>query len=206
MKLQRTNLQTVGNWVGRLMSFDFSALDEIRAERAATTAAVGVVLTASALAGLGSWLWAVQSTELDGIGTAEVFLKSLLLGSVIQTMVWLLWVYITYQVLVRAYGIHTDFPELTRIMGFAFAPVGLSLLIAVKGLAIPFGVIAFAMAVLFTHIAVQQATNSGPRETTIANLSGFAVFAIIMGAFANIAEVATFGGLAPGIFFFSLDL
>ncbi|MEE9197564.1 MAG: hypothetical protein V3U45_05425 [bacterium] len=83
MKLQGTNLQTVGNWVGRLLSFDFSVLDEIRAEPAATTSAVGVVLTASALAGLGSWLWAVQSTELGGIDTAEVFLKSLLLGSII---------------------------------------------------------------------------------------------------------------------------
>ncbi len=206
MKLQGTNLQTVGSWLGRLLSLDFSVLDEIRAEPAATRAAVGIVLTASALAGLGSWLWAVQSTKLDGVDTAEVFLKSLLLGSIIQTMVWLLWVYLTYQILARAYGVPTNFSELTRIMGFAFAPVGLSLLVAVKGLAIPFGVIAFAMAVLITNIAVQQTTNSGARETTIANLSGFAVFAIVMGAFANIAEVEAFGGLAPGIFFFSLDL
>jgi hypothetical protein len=206
MKLQKTNLHTVGSWVGRLLSLDFSVLDDIRAEPAATTSAVGVVLVASLMAGFGSWLWALQSTELRGIDTAEVFIKSLLLGSIIQTAVWLLWVYLTYQILVRAYGAHTQFPELTRIMGFAFAPVGLSLLIAVKTLAIPFGVIAFAVTVLITNIAVQETTKAGARETTIANLSGFTVFAIVMGVFANIAEVSTLGGLAPGIFFFSLDL
>jgi hypothetical protein len=206
MKSQGTNLHTIGSWVGRLLSLDFSALYDIRVEPAATTSAVGVVLVASLLAGLGSWLWALQSTELRGIDTAEVFVKSLLLGSLIQTAVWLLWVYLTYQVLVRAYGTRTDFPELTRIMGFAFAPVGLSLLIAVKGLAIPFGVIAFAMTILITNIAIQQTTNAGARESTIANLTGFTIFAIVMGVFANIAEVSTLGGLAPGIFFFSLDL
>jgi len=40
----------------------------------------------------------------------------------------------------------------------------------------------------------------------VANLAGFAAFLIVMGGFANIAEVGTFGGLAPGILFFSLDL
>jgi hypothetical protein len=38
----------------------------------------------------------------------------------------------------------------------------------------------------------------------LANLAGFAIFLIFMGAAANIAKAGAFGGLAPGILFFSL--
>ncbi len=206
MRLQNTNLQTVGGWVGRLLRLDFSAFEEIRAEPSATMGALIVVLGASVLAGLGSWLWALQSSDLRGVGGAEVFIKSSILGSIIQTFVWFLWVYLSYQVLVRAYGARTDFAELTRTMGFAFAPVALNLLIAIIGFAVPFGIIAFAMAVLITNVAIQQTSGVEVHEATMANISGFAAFVIVMGVFANIAEVGTFGGLAPGILFFSLDL
>jgi hypothetical protein len=40
----------------------------------------------------------------------------------------------------------------------------------------------------------------------VANVAGFSIFAIVMGGFANIYEIDSIGGLAPGIFFFSLDL
>src|SRR3972149_4970758 len=142
MKLQGTNLQTVGSWLGRLLRLDLSVLDEIRSQPPATTAAVGVVLAASVLAGVGSWLWALFVEA--PVPAGKVFIKSLLLGSIIQTMVWFLWVYLTYQVLVRAYGARTTFAELIRTMGFAFAPVALSVLIAITVFAVPFGVIPFA--------------------------------------------------------------
>ena len=112
MKLQGTNLQTVGSWLGRLLRLDLSVLDEIRSQPSATTAAVGVVLAASVLAGVGSWLWALFVEA--PVPAGKVFIKSLLLGSIIQTMVWFLWVYVTYQVLVRAYGTRTDFAEIGR--------------------------------------------------------------------------------------------
>lgn len=203
MRFQSTNLQTVGGWLGRLLRLDFSVFDEIRSEPTATTGAVIVVLGASILAGVGSWLWAVETRAIPG---GEVFIKSLLLGSIIQTFVWFLWVYLVYQVLVRGYGARTDFAELTRTMGFAFAPVALSVLIAIDVFAVPFGVIAFVMAVLFTNVAIERASDAEVREATMANISGFATFAIVMGVFANILEVSNVGGLAPGIFFFSLDL
>lgn len=206
MRYQSTNWQTIGSWVARALRLDFTTFDEVRAEPSATIGAVLVVLGASVLAGLGSWLWAVQHTNLKGVDSTEVLLKSLLLGSIIQTAVWFLWVYLVYQVLARGYGAALEFPALVRTMGFAFAPVGLSVLIAITKLAVPFGLCAFGMALLSTNAAVQQASDAEPRQVTIANLTGFAAFVIVMGAFANIAQVRTFGGLAPGILFFSLDL
>lgn len=202
MRYQSTNWQAIGGWVARILRVDFSAFDEVRAEPSATVGAVAVVFGSSLLAGFGSWLWAAQTSF---ISDSAVLLRSLLLGSVIQTAVWFLWVYLVYQVLVRGYGARVEFSELTRTMGFAFAPVALSVLIAVTSLAVPFGVIALSMAVLFTNVAIQQATDADAREATLANLTGFGAFAITMGVFANIWEIGGVGGLAPGVLFFSLD-
>ncbi len=202
MRYQSTNWQAIGGWVARILRVDFSAFDEVRAEPSATVGAVMVVFGSSLLAGLGSWLWAAQT---DFVNDSTVLLRSFLLGSVIQTAVWFLWVYLVYQVLVRGYGARVEFGELTRTMGFAFAPVALNIFIAVTSLAVPFGVIAFSMAVLFTNVAIQQATDTDAREATLANLTGFGAFAITMGVFANVWEVGGVGGLAPGVLFFSLD-
>ncbi len=206
MRFQSANWQTVGGWVARILRTDFSAFDEIRSEPSATLAALLVVLVAGVFAGFGSWLWALQHSEFRGIDGGEVFLKSLVIGSMVQTAVWLLWVYLVYQVLARGYGAQLDFGELLRSMGFAFSPVALSILIAITNLAVPFGVLSLGMALLFTNVAIQQAAGTEVRETTLANLTGFGAFLIVMGVFANIAEVGTFGGIAPGILFFSLDL
>ena len=193
-------------WTSRLLRLDFGAFEEIRAEPWATTSAVLIVFGASLFAGLGSWLWAVQSPDFPSLDKTQVLIRSFLLGSIIQTVVWFLWVYLVYQVLFRAYGLGADFVELVRTMGFAFAPVALSLLIVFAGFAVPIGMLAFAMALLLTNVAIQTATDAAVREATVANLAGFGAFLIVMGVFANIAEVGTFGGLAPGILFFSLDL
>src|SRR5712692_3779221 len=184
MRSQRTTLPTLSGWLGRVLRLDFSAFGEIRQERSATTPAIFVVLGSSLLAGLGSWLWALQ---FPGIDHVEVLVKSFLLGSIIQTGAWFLWVYLVYQVLARGYHLSLDFAGLTRVMGFAFAPVALSVLVAIQSLAVPFGLISFGMAILFTNVAIQTASDAEVRESMLANLTGFASFAIVMGVCANIA-------------------
>ncbi len=206
MRSQSSDLRTVAGWVGRVLRLDFSAFDEARAQPTATLSAVAVVLAAGLCAGIGSWAWALQHRQFRGVDGLEVFMKSLLAGSVVQTAVWFLWVYLVYQILVRGYGSRMDFGELTRGMGLAFAPVALNIFVGITNLAVPFGVLGYGMALLFSNAAIQQVSGAGTRETTLANLSGFGAFLIVMGVFANVAEVATFGGLAPGLLFFSLDL
>ncbi|MDO8612111.1 MAG: hypothetical protein Q7R32_04725 [Dehalococcoidia bacterium] len=203
MSFQTTNLQSVSGWLGRLIRLDLTVFDEVRSDPSATPGAIVVVFLASVLAGIGSWLWAVQT---DGVDAGEVFVKSLLIGSVLQTLVWFIWVYLVFQVLARAYGARTDFYELIRTMGFAFAPVAMSVLIAITAFAVPFGVAALSGAALFSHFAIQSSSSAEPRQVLIANFVGFLSFAVVMGVLANIAEINTVGGLAPGLFFFSLDL
>jgi hypothetical protein len=196
------NLAAVSNRVGRILRFDFSVFAEIRSDNAATTPAMLVVLTASILAGFGSWIWAIQLDQVEG---GDVFVRSLILGSLFQLLAWFLWVYVTYQVLTRVYSAHADFYEMIRVMGFAFLGVGLSILISISPLAVPIGVIAWATTVLMTNAALQAATTADGQQVAVANITGFAVFAIVMGFLANAGEVGDAGGLAPGLFFFALD-
>lgn len=203
MSYRTSNLQTLSGWLGRLLRLDLSAFDEIRSDPSATTGAIVVVFGASLLAGIGSWLWAVQT---DGIDAGEVLVKSLIFGTILQTLAWFFWVYFAYLVLARAYGARTEFAGLIRTMGFAFAPSGLSVLVAITAFAVPFGVVALSSSVLMTHFAIQSSSSADPRQGLVANIVGFLLFAVVMGVLANIAEINTVGGLAPGLFFFSLDL
>jgi hypothetical protein len=207
MSYQAANLRSISGWVARLFRLDLSVFDEIRSDPSATPGAIAVVAVASVMAGIGSWLWAIQ---WGGVEATEVFVKSLVLGSILQTLAWFIWVYLVFQVLARGYRARIDFYELIRSMGFAFAPVGLGILVAITAFAVPFGVISLAGAVLLTYFAIQSSSSAEPQQVLVANLTGFIVFAVVMGILANIAQVTTVGGakigaLAPGLFFFSLD-
>jgi hypothetical protein len=203
MSFQTSNVQNVSGWLGRLLRLDLTVFDDIRSDPSATRAAIAIVFGASVMAGIGSWLWAVQT---DGVEASEVFWKSLVIGGILQTLAWFIWVYLVFQILARAYGARTDFYELIRTMGFAFGPVGISILVSITAFAVPFGVVALAGAALLSHFAIESSSNVEPRQALVANFAGFLSFAVVMGVLANIAEINTVGGLAPGLFFFSLDL
>ncbi len=194
------------SWLGRLVRLDYTVFDELRSDRSATPIAIIIVLGAGVMAGLGTWIWALQHDHLRSLDVMEVLLKALIIGSIVQTAVWFAWVYITYMLASRVFGSVVRFGELTRVMGFAFAPVALGVLIAIAPLAVPFGLLAFGITLMLTAAAVEQVAELEPRQAMLSTLGGFAVFLVFMGAFANILEVSTYGGLAPGILFFSLDL
>lgn len=193
-------------WLSRLARLDFTVFEEVRGEHSATTGAIIVVVAASVLAGLGSWIWAIQQDYVGSPGTGTVFLRSVVGGGIVQMFVWLIWVYLAYVLTARVFAANVTFQELMRPMGLAFAPVGLSLFVAIAPLAVPFGVLSLGITFLFTNIAVEQASGLDTREATLANLGGFTVFLIFMGVAANIYEAGSVGGLAPGILFFALDL
>jgi hypothetical protein len=119
----------------RLARFDFTAFDEIRSDPSATTSAVLVVLVSSILAGLGSWFWALQtSVSLD---STDIFVKSTVLGSLLQTAVWFFWVYASHWIVTQMFKGNATFTEMVRTMGFGFAPVALTVFIVVAPLAVP---------------------------------------------------------------------
>ena len=203
MEFQGANFQNVGNWLVRLARLDLTVFDDVKDDAAATVPALAVAVVASFLSGLGSWLWWIFQDFPKG--GSDVFLKSLILGGILQVGVWFLWVYVAAMILSRGLGAAADLNRLLRTMGLAFAPMAIAVLMFISFLAIPFGVIAVGATVALSYVAMQAATGAQPQQVMLANVLGFVIFAIVLGILGNLAQVYEVGGLAPGLFFFSLD-
>ena len=209
MGFQTADFQNVGNWLVRLARLDLTVFDEVKDNAAATVPALAVVVAASFLAGLGSWLWWVFEIEAGPGGDEknfEAFWKTFILGGIFMAALWVLWVYISAMILSRAYGAGADMNQMMRTMGLAFAPMAISFLVVIGVLAVPFGAFAVATTLLLTNVAIQATTDAEPGQVILSNLAGFAVFAIVLGILANVAQIYDTGGLAPGIFFFDLNV
>jgi len=202
MEFQGASFQNLGNWLLRLAKLDLTVFDDVKDDVSATVPTLSVVVVASFLSGLGSWLW---WTFEDFPDAGEVFFKSFLIGSILQVGVWFLWVYVAAMILSRGLGVTADLNRLLRTMALAFAPMAIAVLMLISFFTIPFGVIAVAATFGLTFVAIQAATDAEPQQVMLANVVGFVVFAVSLGILANVSEVYDIGGLAPGLFFFNLN-
>lgn len=191
-------LDRVVNWVVRMFRVDITAFDEAKLDPAATISSLLVVLAASFVAGLGTWIWAAVEDIPD---KGEVAVRSFILGGLLQTVVWLAWVGVVYVVLTQLYRSVADVQQLVRTMGLAFVPMALGVFVFISFLAIPLGIFALVATFVFTQYAIATATTASSGQITYANLAGFLVFAVIMGILGTAPE--TGAGFAPGVFFFS---
>jgi hypothetical protein len=201
MEFQSAGFQNIGSWLGRLIRLDLTVFDDVKDDASATGPAIAVVIVASFLAGLGTWLWGVVE---DAPNKGEIFIKATILGSIFQIALWVLWVWIVGMLLSRVFGAGADMNRLMRTMGLAFAPMAISLLVLLSVLSIPFAAIAIGATFLLTNAAIASASDAPADRVALANLVGFAAFALILGILSNVAEWGNVGGLAPGIFFFNL--
>jgi branched-subunit amino acid transport protein AzlD len=207
MEFQSAGFQNLGNWLMRLARLDLTVFDDVKDDAAATVPALAVMVIASFAAGLGSWLWwAVQDFPLVSDKNGEAFLKTFILGGILQAALWLAWVYIAAMLLSRVFGAGADLNRMIRTMGLAFAPMIITILMVLDILAVPFAVIAVGATLLLSNSAMQAATDAEPRQVMLSNLAGFLVFAVVLGILANVAQIYEIGGISPGIFFISLDL
>jgi hypothetical protein len=207
MGFESAGFQNVGNWLVRLARLDLTVFDDVKDEAAATAPALAVMVVASFAAGLGSWLWwAVQDFPLVSDKNGEAFFKTFILGGILQAALWFVWVYIAAMLLSRVFGAGADLNRMMRTMGLAFAPMVITILMIVDILAVPFAVIAVGTTLLLSNSAMQAASDAEPQQVIVSNLAGFAVFAIVLGILANVAQIYEIGGISPGIFFVSLDL
>jgi len=203
MEFQGASFQNLGSWLLRLARLDLTVFDDIKDDVSATVPALTVAVVASFLSGLGSWLWWTFQDFPKGGG--DVFVKSFLMGSILQVGVWFLWVYVAAMVLSRGLGVAADLNRLLRTMGLAFAPMAIAVLIFISFLAVPLGAIAVGATLVLSYVAIQSATDAQPQQVMLANIIGFVIFAVVLGILSNLSEVYNTGGLAPGLFFFNLS-
>jgi hypothetical protein len=177
----------------RLLLLDADTVEEIRNNVAQTLPAVIIVVIASYIAGLGGLIWTF--TAADYADHLRFFGRSFLLGGAIQPLVFFIWVLVTMQVLTRVFRVPVTYPELLRVMGFAFAPIALQLFIFIPAFDQPIAIVSLAATFFVTVFVVQTSTIATPGQAFVASILGFAVFCLILGLLGNGAN-----DLAPGIF------
>ena len=178
----------------RLLRLDTTVFNEVRQDPAATIPAIVVIAASTFLAGAGGWLWwLVQDFGSDG----EVFFKSAILGSVFSIALWIVWLLVAWVILAQVFHEEADWQQMLRTMGMAGAPLALSALLFIPGIDLGIGLASIALFFGLTTIAIQSVTPANPARVLVANLAGFAVWAIVLGLLVTSDDV-----YAPGIFVF----
>jgi hypothetical protein len=191
----RLDIGILADRLQRLIRLDTSVFQEVRQDAAATIPAVFVLAVSTFLAGIGGWLWWAFNDYGDIEGAATVFAESVLVGGFFSIVLWLLWLGVTWAILTQIFREEAHWQEMLRTMGMASAPLAISVAIFIPGLDFGIGLTSIALFFGLTTIAVQAVTPAGQARVLVANVAGFAVWAVLLGLFST-AE--TF--LAPGIF------
>ena len=103
--------------VTRVFMFDRTVFQEVEADQAATQQAWVVVIVAAVASGIGSALG-----SLIGGGGFGGLILGLIVTPVLTVAGYFLWAFVTSWVGVNLFQAQTDFPEMQRVIGFAYAP------------------------------------------------------------------------------------
>lgn len=103
--------------VTRVFTFDLTVFQEVEEDQTATQQAWVVVVIAAVASGIGS---AIGS--LIGGGGFGGVLIGLIVMPILAVAGYFLWAFVTYWVGVNLFQGETDFAEMQRVIGFAYAP------------------------------------------------------------------------------------
>ena len=200
--LSQADMQSLINRLMRLIRLDTTVFDEVRLDAAATIPSVVVAAASMLLMGIGGWLWWMIGTDFD-TGSGDIFLKSTILGAVFAMALWLAWVFIVYLLLTQVFRAQADVQQLVRTMGLATVPLALSVFMFIPMLGFGVGVAALALTFGLTTMAIQAATNASPAQSLVANIAGFAVWAVVLAILAGDMRGDP-SAFSPGVFIFGM--
>ncbi len=193
---RQLDLNVLGNRLQRLVRLDTSVFDEVRQDPSATIPAVLVAVVSTFLAGIGGWFWwALQ----DYPNTGKVLLQSVFLGTIFSVALWMVWLLVAWVILTQVFREEADWQQMLRTMGLAAIPLALSLAMFIPGITFGVGLASIALFFGLTTIAIQSTTTANPAHVLVANLAGFAIWAIVLGLL-----VTRDSYLAPGLFLFNI--
>jgi hypothetical protein len=176
----------------RLLRLDTTVFEEVRQDPAATVPAFFVLAVSTVLAGIGGWLWWI----VQGFGdSGRVLVQSVILGSIFSVAFWIVWLLVAWVILTQLFREDAEWQQMLRTMGMAAAPLVLSVAMFIPGIGFGVGLASVALFFGLTTIAIQAVTPANPARVLVANLAGFAVWAIVLGLL-----VTSDSFLAPGIF------
>ena len=161
----------------RLAKLDTTVFDEVRDDANELIPAMIVAGVASLLAGLGATLFWLFNWEFE---PDNVLLNVFILGGIFMAALYLVWVLIAYVVVVQVYKASADLQSLIRTMGYAAAPLALSLLMFIPVLYPVFAIVPIVLTFVLAIYAVQSVTNADSTQVVMANLAGLAVFVLVL--------------------------
>jgi hypothetical protein len=176
----------------RLLRLDTTVFDEVRNESSATVPAVFVIVVATFLSGIGGWLWWITQGFDD---SGKVFFQSVVMGTIFSIALWIVWLLVAWVILTQIFREEADWQQMLRTMGMAGAPLALSLALFIPGIDFGIGLASIALFFGLTTIAIQATTTANAARVLVANLAGFALWAMVLGLLATSQSY-----LAPGIF------
>lgn len=101
-------------------------------------------------------------------------------GTVLSLGLWGLWLLVVVAVLQRLAGTIVQIEPLLRAAGMSTIPFALGLLMVVPVVSFGIGLLAIGGCLLMTQAAIERATGARGGEAILANLAGFAVWAIAL--------------------------
>jgi hypothetical protein len=194
------------NRVMRLARLDTTVFEEVRDDQSETLPAIIVAAVCTLIAGLGGFLWLIiDDAGFDfpagaGIDGGDAFIKAFLLGSIFAIVLWLVWVAVTFFVLVQIFREPADIQSLFRTMGYGAIPLAGTILMFIPAISLGIALIFMVMFFVMQVYAVQAATGTTADRALLATGAGFAVYAIVLALLADAAA------LAPGIFTHAADI
>jgi hypothetical protein len=141
---------------------------------------------------VGGWLWWMIKDFGDG---GQVFVESVVLGSVFSIALWIVWLLVAWVILTQLFREEADWQQMLRTMGMATAPLGISVAMFIPGIDLGIALASVALFFGLTTIAIQSVTTANAARVLVANLVGFGVWAMVLGLLVNGDSF-----LAPGIF------
>jgi Yip1 domain len=165
------------NWLGRVIRLDTTAFDEIKMDPSGLIGGFVVVAVTNLIIGIGTYIY---GTVEDLPEKGDLLIKTVLLGTVVQTVAWAAWPGVSYLVLNSVYRAQANIEQMFATMGFGYVPAAISALIFISPLDTPFAIVGMVAAFVLTQYAIAASSNAGSAGITFANLAGMAAFAVVI--------------------------
>lgn len=173
----------------RMLFLDTSVFDEVRDDERELGSALVVAGGASLLAGLGAWLhW-----EVSDLSPPNAFVNSFLLGSLFLAGMYGATSLLVYVLMVQFFRVQVDLLAIVRTMGYAAAPLALSVGMFVPVLYPLFALMPLALLLVAMIYAVQSATGAAPVQAVVSCILGFGLMVLVLG----VVAISSSGPNAP---------
>ncbi len=164
----------------RLTLLDTAVFEEVRDDERELGPALAVAGAACLLAGCGAWLhW-----EVSGAEAGNAFVNGFLLGSLFLAAMYGAATLLIYVLMVQFFHVQVDLLAIVRTLGYAAAPLGLSVGMVLPALYPLFALMPLALLLVAMIYAVQAATGARPVQVVVSCLAGFGLMALVLGVVA----------------------